>query len=97
MNETRQFFSLFEVCQDTGLTQELVFHYIEQEWISPHSAVLPEEKCMDHEDLARIKLILELQQDFGINDDAIPVILHLIDQLHGLRNDILKSREENQL
>jgi chaperone modulatory protein CbpM len=36
-------------------------------------------------DLARAQLIEDLQ-DLGINDEGIPVILDLVDQLHGLRN-----------
>lgn len=38
-----------------------------------------------HVDLARAQLIGDLQ-DFGINDEGIPVILDLVDQLQGLRN-----------
>ena len=36
----------------------------------------------DEEDLARIQLIQELREDFGVNDEAVPIILHLIDQLN---------------
>jgi chaperone modulatory protein CbpM len=35
-------------------------------------------------DVARASLILDLR-DIGINDEAIPVVLDLIDQIHGLR------------
>ena len=35
-------------------------------------------------DLARAHLIRDLQE-LGVNDDGIPIILHLVDQLHGLR------------
>jgi chaperone modulatory protein CbpM len=35
-------------------------------------------------DVARAWLILDLQR-IGINDEAIPVVLDLIDQIHGLR------------
>lgn len=36
-------------------------------------------------DLARARLIAELRGDLGLNDEAIPVVLDLIDQVHGLR------------
>ena len=36
-------------------------------------------------DLARAQLIGDLQ-DLGINDEGIPVVLDLVDQLHGIRN-----------
>lgn len=35
-------------------------------------------------DLARAHLIRDLQ-DLGVNDDGIPIVLDLVDQLHGLR------------
>jgi chaperone modulatory protein CbpM len=36
-------------------------------------------------DLARARLIHDLQQDMGVNEEAIPIILDLLDQVHGLR------------
>ena len=36
-------------------------------------------------DLSRVRLIQDLR-DVGINDEAVPVILDLVDQLHGLRH-----------
>jgi chaperone modulatory protein CbpM len=35
-------------------------------------------------DLARAHLIRDLR-DMGVNDEGIPVVLDLVDQLHGLR------------
>ncbi|AMB43400.1 chaperone modulator CbpM [Methylobacterium sp. AMS5] len=37
-------------------------------------------------DVARAQLIGDLQHDLGINDDGIPVVLDLIDQVGGLRH-----------
>jgi chaperone modulatory protein CbpM len=36
-------------------------------------------------DLARVRLIKDLKADFGVNDEGMAIILHLLDQLHGLR------------
>jgi chaperone modulatory protein CbpM len=36
-------------------------------------------------DLARVQLIRDLREDFGVNDEGVSVILHLVDQMHGLR------------
>lgn len=80
-------FTLFEVSKTTGLSEETVIRYIKEEWISP------EEENLDQEDLARIKLIIDLQSDLGVNDESIPIILHLIDQLHFLKNKIINSDE----
>jgi chaperone modulatory protein CbpM len=39
-------------------------------------------------DLARAQLIRDLREDFGVNDEGISVILHLVDQMHGLRRSM---------
>jgi chaperone modulatory protein CbpM len=50
-------------------------------------------------DLARAQLIRDLREDFGVNDEGISVILHLVDQMHGLRRsmegllDEMRARE----
>jgi chaperone modulatory protein CbpM len=36
-------------------------------------------------DLARAGLIQDLTRDLGVNAEGVGVILHLIDQMHGLR------------
>lgn len=37
-------------------------------------------------DLARVMLIWDLKRDFGVNDQGVAIILHLLDQLYGLRS-----------
>ncbi|MCS3928869.1 hypothetical protein M2175_003900 [Bradyrhizobium elkanii] len=36
-------------------------------------------------DLARARLIQDLKAYFGVNDEGITIILHLLDQLYGPR------------
>ena len=36
-------------------------------------------------DAARAHLIRDLKTDFGVNDEGVDVVLHLVDQLYGLR------------
>jgi chaperone modulatory protein CbpM len=36
-------------------------------------------------DVARARLIQELKNGFGVNDEGVDIILHLLDQLHGFR------------
>jgi chaperone modulatory protein CbpM len=45
-------------------------------------------------DLARAQLIRDLRDDFGVNDEGISVVLHLIDQMHGLRRSMQGLLEE---
>jgi chaperone modulatory protein CbpM len=49
-------------------------------------------------DLARAHLIEDLK-DLGINDEGVPVILDLVDQLHGLRRvlrELLSTKAQRQ-
>jgi chaperone modulatory protein CbpM len=59
-----------------------------QRWIG-ESWVLPErahEGFVFHEvDVARVRLIVELRRDLAIDDEAMPVVLSLLDQLYALR------------
>jgi chaperone modulatory protein CbpM len=71
------FVSKTQICNLTGLDEHLLQLFIEREWIAP-----VEPSSFDSEDVARVHLILELERDFGANEAAIPIILHLVDQLH---------------
>ncbi len=39
-------------------------------------------------DLVRLELLCELSEDFELEDDALCVIISLIDQLHGARGEL---------
>jgi len=61
--------------------------WLEEGWLAPLEA--------DHfsdVDLARARLICDLQRSLGVNDEAVPIILHLLDQMHGLRRVIAEFR-----
>jgi len=75
-------FSVREICHECDLSESEIKRFIEEEWILPSD---PEELLFDEEDRARLELIRELQRDLGVNDEAVPIILRLLDQLHLLR------------
>jgi chaperone modulatory protein CbpM len=57
--------------------------WVEAEWLMP---VTSRKKSLFSEaDLARARLIQDLKVDFGVNDEGIAIVLHLLDQLYGLR------------
>ena len=58
-----------------------MLHCLRAHWVLPAA---PENAELDDVDLARLRLILDLKEDFGVNDEAIPVSLHLVDQLHAI-------------
>lgn len=57
--------------------------WVAEAWLVP--ARRSGEADFSEVDLARARLIQELKTDMGVNDEGIGVILHLLDQLHGLR------------
>jgi chaperone modulatory protein CbpM len=57
--------------------------WVEEEWLVPVSS--DKTFFFSEADLARARLIQDLRMDFGVNDEGIAIILHLLDQLHGLR------------
>lgn len=83
-------FNLTEIIEITGVDESSVIGFIKREWILPADT-----KEFDHEDLARIRLIEELRKSFGANDEAIPLILHLMDQLYYLRHRMEKFNDGN--
>ena len=72
-------YEITELIRIYGINEILITTCIQMEWIIP---IDNEKKLLDSEDLARIMLIKDLKEDFGANDESIPIILHLIDQLH---------------
>ncbi|CAH0142907.1 chaperone modulator CbpM [Roseomonas sp. CECT 9278] len=41
--------------------------------------------CFHEIDVERVRLILELRHDLDVNEEALPVVLSLLDQLYALR------------
>jgi chaperone modulatory protein CbpM len=76
-----------------NLQEQTLEFWLEQQWLIPDEQVA-ETRFTDC-DIARAGLIRDLQQDFGVNDDGVALILHLVDQLHGVR-DALSLLEETR-
>ncbi|WP_217903908.1 chaperone modulator CbpM [Bordetella genomosp. 4] len=78
MRMTKQEFLIS--CELPAPTLEL---YLEQQWIIPEQTSTGVTFC--EMDIARVHLIQDLKVNIGANDEGIDIILHLIDQVHGLR------------
>jgi chaperone modulatory protein CbpM len=66
-----------------GIQPQTLDVWVEQRWLIPDQTSTG--MNFSDMDLARARLIQDLSADFGVNDEGIDVILHLVDQLHGLR------------
>jgi len=67
----------------SGVEAQMLEFWIEQQWLIPTQT--DAELSFSDTDVARARLIRDLKGDFGVNDEGVDVILHLVDQLHGLR------------
>jgi chaperone modulatory protein CbpM len=67
----------------SGVEAQMLEFWIEQQWLIPTQT--DAELSFSDTDVARAHLIRDLKGVFGINDEGVDVILHLVDQLHGLR------------
>ena len=68
--------------------------WIDQEWLIPGDS--PGGPTFSAADVARARLIQGLKHDFGVNDEGIDLVLHLVDQLHGLRRALTLLRSDRR-
>jgi chaperone modulatory protein CbpM len=68
--------------------------WIEAGWLRPHESQSSRE--FSDIDVARARLIGDLRGDLGVNDEAVPVVLDLIDQIHGLRRLVRELVERSR-
>jgi len=64
--------------------------WIEQEWVLP--ARQGDTHVFNDVDIARVRLICDLRRDMAVNDEAVPVILQLLDQIYALRDTLAEFR-----
>jgi chaperone modulatory protein CbpM len=72
-----------EFLTSASLQVQTLEFWLEQRWLVPDRA--SNEMIFSDIDVARAHLIHDLKGDFGVNDEGVDIILHLVDQLHGLR------------
>lgn len=76
------------VTQIHGLRIDDLERWIAQEWVRPDGA---EGHYMFREiDIARVRLIRQLRDEMDIDEQALPVVLSLLDQLYDLRRRLAK-------
>lgn len=79
-----------EFLASSGIQVQTLELWLEQRWLIPR---LTQAGVQFTEiDIARARLIQDLKNDIGANDEGIDVILHLMDQLHGLRQVLAQLR-----
>ncbi|MFC2254475.1 chaperone modulator CbpM [Labrys portucalensis] len=78
----------------SGIQVQTLELWLEQRWLIPRQTQAGVQ--FTEIDIARARLIQDLKNDIGANDEGIDVILHLMDQLHGLRQALAQLRGDLQ-
>lgn len=81
MREETEILGLF-----SGLRRETLHVWIERGWLAPARG--GEGYVFREIDVARLRLIVEFRTDLALDDDALDVVLPLLDQVHGLRREL---------
>jgi chaperone modulatory protein CbpM len=69
-----------------GLERGELARWVENRWVLPEQRA---ETWVFHEvDVARVELILEIRRDLQVDDEAMPLVLGLLDQVYGLRRQM---------
>ena len=74
------------VAQVPALRRGDLERWIAQEWVRPDGAA--GQYGFRAVDVARVRLICELRYDMQVNEEALPVVLSLLDQLYDLRRRV---------
>ncbi len=66
-----------------GIEPRELERWIDKRWVLPESR--SEGYVFREIDVARVRLIVELRHDLAIGEEAMPVLLNLLDQLYAMR------------
>ncbi|MBN9511305.1 MAG: hypothetical protein J0I21_19640 [Alphaproteobacteria bacterium] len=66
-----------------GLVQAELEDWVARGWVLPAGEA--PEWVFAEIDVARVRLVLDLRHGMGIDEEALPLVLSLLDQVYGLR------------
>ncbi len=78
-----------EFVQRAHIDETTLEVWIRESWICPDCTA--PQRAYSEMDVARAGLIHDLKHNMGVNDEGLDVILHLIDQMHGLRRALAEA------
>lgn len=87
--------TLIEVLAEFNLSRDQLLLWIERRWVLPLAQ--DDDYVFGEADVARLQMIVELQRDLAIDEEAMSVVLDLLDKLYGLRRqmrDLLAAVDE---
>jgi len=69
-----------------GIERHELIRWVENRWVLPERR--GEAWLFGEVDIARVELIVEIRREFAIDDEALALVLGLLDQLYGLRRQL---------
>lgn len=63
--------------------------WIEEGWVRPDEA--PEGLVFQEIDVERVRLILDLRDDLAVEEESLPLVLSLLDQVYALRRRLRQA------
>ncbi|MFZ5750268.1 MAG: hypothetical protein ACOY5U_04295 [Pseudomonadota bacterium] len=69
-----------------GLTEERLTRFVAAEVVRPVQGEAGE--GFAQVDVARLRLACELCDGYALEDEALAMVMHLIDRMHGMRRDL---------
>jgi chaperone modulatory protein CbpM len=74
-----------------GLERDELSRWVENRWVLPERHA---DTWVFHEiDVARVELIVDIRRDFAVDDEAMELVLGLLDQIYGLRRQMRRLCE----
>lgn len=75
--------SMDQAAVEIGVERTVIHAWIEQRWVLPATA--GDDYRFEEVDLARLRLINELLDELQVGEEAMPILLNLLDQLYEAR------------
>lgn len=79
------------IAQLSGLTRQDIEEWISNDWVRPDGRA--GDYAFRQIDVARVRLIHQLRADMQVNDEALPIVLSLLDQLYDQRRRMRELSE----
>lgn len=76
------------VAKVEGLTVGRLRTFVSTRCVVPARREGTDRAAFDEVDLARLRLLSELNADFDLDEDGAAMVLSLVDQIHGLRRQL---------
>lgn len=74
------------VARVRGVDAATLEAWVSQEWVRPRRE--GGRPVFEEVDVARVRLIVELRDALAVEEESIPVVLDLLDQLHATRGEL---------